>query len=142
MTIYEILAVALIISILVLVALPNFISNKDRAKDSAMESNARALRIMLETYHIDNKIYPENLLTLGHEATNKNYNKIMTNPYNNARGNVESGKWAIDYVGTTGPAGMVTYQPISNNDKYYIFGYDSTGNLHKKSGKVFTMSNG
>ena len=82
MTIYEILAVALIISILVLVALPNFISNKDRAKDSAMESNARALRIMLETYHIDNKIYPENLLTLGHEATNKNYNKIISNEWN------------------------------------------------------------
>lgn len=142
MTIYEILTVAIIISILVMIALPNFIANKDRANDSQIESNARTLRIMLETYKVDHKVYPEDLRTLGYEATKQKYNKAMTNPYSKATGEVESGKWAIDYVGTTGPAGMVTYQPLSNNDKYYIFGYAKDGNFHKKNGKIFTMSNG
>ena len=127
MTIYEILTVAVIISILAMIALPNFIANKDRANDS---------------HKVDHKLYPEDLRTLGYEATKQKYNKAMTNPYSKATGEVESGKWAIDYVGTTGPAGMVTYQPLSNNDKYYIFGYAKDGNFHKKNGKIFTMSNG
>jgi competence protein ComGC len=142
MTIYEILTVALIISILVMVAVPNFIANKDRAHDSQIESNARTLRIMLETYKVDHKLYPEDLRTLGREAIAKNYNKDMTNPYTQASGSVESGKWAIDYVGPAGPAGMVTYQPLTTDDKYYIFGYSKDGALYKKKGKVFTMSNG
>jgi competence protein ComGC len=142
LSIFEILTVVLIISILVTIALPNFIGNKERSKNSSMEANARTLRIMLETYQVDHKIYPEDLRTLGREATLKGYNKNLTNPYTNARGEVESGKWAIDYLGTNGPAGMVTYQPLASNDKYYIFGYDGTGSLHRKQGKVFTMSNG
>lgn len=142
LTIFEILTVAIIISVLAMIALPNFISNRDRSKNSVIESNARTLRIMLETYRVDHKLYPEDLRTLGREATLKGYNKQAVNPYTNARGEVESGKWAIDYLGTSGPPGMVTYQPLTGNDKYYIFGYDGTGNLHKKNGQIFTMSNG
>jgi competence protein ComGC len=142
MTIYEILTVCVIISVLVMIAVPNFIANKDRANDSQIESNARTLRIMLETYKVDHKLYPEDLRTLGYEATQEKYNKAMTNPYSQASGEVESGKWAIDYVGPTGPAGMVTYQPLAGGDKYYIFGYAKDGSFHKKSGKIFTMSNG
>ncbi|MGE3727661.1 MAG: type II secretion system protein [Candidatus Sericytochromatia bacterium] len=142
MTIYEILTVAIIISVLVMIALPNFIANKDRANDSQIESNARTLRVMLETYKVDHKLYPDDLRTLGYEATKEKYNKAMANPYSKAIGEVESGKWAIDYVGPTGPAGMVTYQPLAGGDKYYIFGYAKDGTFHKKSGKIFTMSNG
>lgn len=142
LTIFEILTVAIIISVLAMIAIPNFIANQERGKNSALESNARTLRIMLETYRVDNKVYPENLRTLGREATLKGYNKQVANPYTHARGAVESGKWAIDYLGTSGPPGMVTYQPLMNNDKYYIFGYDGSGNLYRKNGQVFTMSNG
>lgn len=142
MTIYEILTVAIIISVLVMIAVPNFIANKDRANDSQIESNARTLRIMLETYKVDHKLYPEDLRTLGYEATQEKYNKPMSNPYSKATGDVETGKWAIDYVGPTGPAGMVTYQPLAGGDKYYIFGYTKDGTFHKKNGQIFTMSNG
>ena len=141
-TILEILTVTAIITILVMIAVPNFINNKDDAKETVAETNARTLRIMLETYKIDQQIYPESLRTLGYEATVKKYNKTVSNPFTNNGGSVESGKWAIDYVGNVGPSGMVVYQPIASNSKYYIFVYDSKGNLLMRKGQIFTMSNG
>lgn len=141
-TLFEVLTAALIISLLVAIALPNFIKSKDKGFEASMESNARTLRIMLETYKVDQGVYPEDLRTLGREATSKGYNKRASNPLQGAKDVVESGKWAIDYVGTTGPAGMVVYQPINANTKYYIFAYNTGGKLLKRNGQVFTMSNG
>ncbi len=141
-TIVEILTVAIIITILVTIAIPNFVRNKDDAKEAVAETNARTLRIMLETYKVDQQTYPESLRTLGYEATAKKYNKTVNNPFTNSSGSVESGKWAIDYVGNVGPSGMVAYQPIANNSKYYIFAYDRKGDLLKRKGQIFTMSNG
>ncbi|HEY9843433.1 MAG: prepilin-type N-terminal cleavage/methylation domain-containing protein [Candidatus Sericytochromatia bacterium] len=141
-TIFEILTVVIIITILALIAIPNFIHSKDNAQEASMETNARTLRIMLETYKVDYSEYPEDLRTLGREATAKKYNKEAANPFTGVGGPVESGKWAMDYVGTTGPPGMVAYQPVSGNTKYYIFAYERNGNLLKRNGQVFTMSNG
>lgn len=142
LTIFEILTVTLIITILALIAIPQFIGSKNRAYEASAESNARTLRIMLETYKVDHQVYPENLLTLGVDATSRKYNKEVNNPITNAKGLVESGKWAIDYLGTNGPPGMVTYQPLSGNSKFYIFIYDHTGSLLQHKGQVFSMSNG
>ncbi|PKL75920.1 MAG: hypothetical protein CVV27_12920 [Candidatus Melainabacteria bacterium HGW-Melainabacteria-1] len=142
LTIFEILTVALIISILALIAIPNFIKSKDDANEATVETNAGVLRTMLETYKVDHHLYPEDLRTLGREATIKKYNKEAQNPFTGTRGIVESGKWAIEYVGTSGPVGMVSYQPLSGNTKYYIFLYDRTGQLLKRKGKVYALSNG
>jgi competence protein ComGC len=142
-TVLEGLTVVLIITILVLIVMPNFINNKERATESQILGNIRTLRIMLETYKVDNKIYPENLQTLGIEASNKGYNKILKNPYTNANGSVESGKWAINYVEPPAPApGFVGYQPFDENNSYYLFGYDRNGQFIKREGKVYTITNG
>lgn len=142
LTILEILTVAIIISVLAMIVMPNFIRQQDNAKQASMESNARTLRIMLETYKVDHSVYPEDLRTLGRVATEKKYNKILPNPFSGARGEVESGKWALDYLGEQGPPGMVAYQPLQSNSKYYLFCYDRGGKLHKRSGKVYTLTNG
>lgn len=142
LTILEILTVCIIIGVLAMIAIPNFIHSKDNAYEASMETNARTLRVMLETYKTDHSLYPDDLRVLGYEATAKKYNKTVSNPYTNAGGGVESGKWALDYTGTTGPAGMVAYQPLAANSKYYIFCYDRNGQLFKRKGQVFTMSNG
>lgn len=139
-TIFEILTVAVIISVLVAIVLPNFIRNKEKAYEASLESNFRTLRIMLETYKVDYSVYPEDLRTLGRAASLKGYNKAVPNPITTKQGLVENGVWAVMYTGTTGPPGMVAYQPVA--DKYYILGYNSEGNLHQKSGKVYQMSNG
>lgn len=143
LTILEILTAAIIISILVMIVMPNFISSQNRAKNSAAKTNARTLRVMLETYFVDHKIYPEKLTTLGYEATAKKYNKKVGNPYTAQEGIVESGKWAVMYLGPNGgPAGTVAYQPISSNSKYYLFVYNERGDLLQEKGKAFTMTNG
>lgn len=143
LTILEILTAAVIISILVMIVMPNFISSQNRAKNSAAKTNARTLRVMLETYFVDHKIYPEKLTTLGYEATTKKYNKKVGNPYTTQEGIVESGKWAVMYLGPNGgPPGTVAYQPISSNSKYYLFVYNERGDLLQEKGKAFTMTNG
>ncbi len=139
-TVFEALTAAVIISVLVAIALPNFIRSKDRAYEASIETNARTLRIMLENYKVDQSVYPEDLRTLGREATLRGYNKTLTNPISQTGGLVENGAWAVMYTGPTGPAGMVTYNPVA--DKYYIFGYDAEGKLHQKAGEVFQMTNG
>ncbi len=141
-TVFEILTVVLIITILVLIAVPNFIKSKDDAFESSMKANARTLRIMLETYKVDNQIYPDDLRTLGREASLKGYNKKANNPLKSSGGLVEDGKWAVMYTGTTGPEGMVAYNPLTDLSKYYIMIYDSQGNLLIHKGTVYTMSNG
>jgi len=141
-TVFEILTVVLIITILVLIAVPNFIKSKDDAFESSMMANARTLRIMLETYKVDNQAYPEDLRTLGREATLKSYNKKVTNPLKSSGNVVESGAWAVMYTGTTGLPGMIAYNPLSDLTKYYIMIYDSQGNLLQHKGTVYTMSNG
>lgn len=141
-TVFEILTVVLIITILVLIAVPNFIKSKDNAFEASMKANARTLRIMLETYKVDNQAYPEDLRTLGREATLKKYNKQVNNPLNSNGGFVEGGAWAVMYTGTTGPGGMVAYNPLSDLSKFYIMIYDSKGSLLQEKGTVYTMSNG
>ena len=142
MTIFEILTVVVIITILVMVVMPNFVRSKDRAMDSSAKTNSRTLQMMLETYYIDYKIYPESLSVLGYESTAKKYNKIIANPYTAKKGLVESGQWAIDYLGPTGPAGLVAYQPILSNTKYYIFVYNAKGGLLQYKGKPYRKTNG
>lgn len=141
-TVLEALTAAIIISVLVMIVMPNFIRSKDHAYEASMETNARTLRVMLETYKVDHNLYPEDLRTLGREASTKRYNKEVANPITGVNGVVESGKWAIDYVGTSGPSGTVAYQPLAANSKYYLFIYDTKGNLLRRKGQVFTMTNG
>lgn len=140
LTVFEILTVTIIITILAAVAIPNFIRSKDKAYEASLESNARTLRVMLETYKVDNSVYPEDLRTLGRHATSRTYNKTVPNPITQNKGVVENGVWAVMYTGTTGPPGMVAYQPVL--DKYYIFGYDAEGQLHQKRGQVYQLGNG
>lgn len=142
LTIFEILTVAIIISVLAMIALPNFIRSKSDAQEASAETNAGVLRTMLETYKVDNHFYPEDLRTLGYEATAKKYNKSASNPFTGINGEVESGKWALDYLGTNGPVGMVAYQPLADNSKFYIFVYDRNGQLLKRRGTVYALSNG
>lgn len=139
-TVFEVLTVAIIITILAAIAMPNFIRSKDKAYEASLETNARTLKLMLETYKVDHAVYPEDLRTLGRDATQRGYNKSISNPISRNVGIVENGAWAVMYTGITGPPGMVAYQPVL--DKYYIFGYGAKGDLHQKKGQVFQQSNG
>lgn len=142
LTVFEILTVAIVITVLVGIAVPNFITSKSRGAEGVLQTNVRVLRVMLETYKTYYQVYPEDLRTLGRHATEEKYNKSASNPFNGQSGIVESGKWAIEYVGTSGPPGVVAYQVLDNNQKYYIFAYTKNGKLMERSGEVYAATNG
>lgn len=58
-TLIELLIVVAIISILAAIALPNFLEAQTRAKVSRAKNDMRALATALETYHADNRAYPQ-----------------------------------------------------------------------------------
>jgi type IV pilus assembly protein PilA len=63
-TLIELLVVILIIGILAAIAIPSFISQKDKANDAAAKSYVRSMQTAEETYFTDNNSYAPNLAAL------------------------------------------------------------------------------
>lgn len=140
-TILEVMTAIAIISVLVAIAVPNFMHMTDRALEKEVMTNMRQLAIMLETYRVDWKAYPEDLLILGNEATSKGYNKSLRNPYTGRSGPVgRPNVWAIEYV-ESGPVGFVGFEYLSPN-QFRLYGYDKEGRRLKQKGTTFVITNG
>lgn len=58
-TLIELLIVVAIIAILAAIAVPNFLEAQVRAKTSRVKSDHRTIATAMETYYIDNNVYPE-----------------------------------------------------------------------------------
>lgn len=58
-TLIELLIVVAIIAILAAIAVPNFLEAQTRARLSRVKADHRSIATALETYHIDNNVYPE-----------------------------------------------------------------------------------
>jgi type IV pilus assembly protein PilA len=63
-TLIELLVVILIIGILAAIAIPSFISQKDKAGDASAKSFVRNMETTQETYFTDNNAYAANLAAL------------------------------------------------------------------------------
>jgi len=63
-TLIELLVVILIIGILAAIAIPSFLSQKNKANDAAAKSYARNMQTAEETYYTDNNTYTLNLSDL------------------------------------------------------------------------------
>jgi len=63
-TLIELLVVILIIGILAAIAIPSFLSQKDKAGDAAAKSFARNMQTAEETYYTDNNTYTATLSDL------------------------------------------------------------------------------
>ena len=63
-TLIELLVVILIIGILAAIAIPSFISQKDKAGDASAKSYARNMQTAQETYFTDNNAYANSLALL------------------------------------------------------------------------------
>ena len=63
-TLIELLVVILIIGILAAIAIPSFLSQKDKAGDASAKSYARNMQTAQETYFTDNNAYADDLARL------------------------------------------------------------------------------
>jgi type IV pilus assembly protein PilA len=63
-TLIELLVVILIIGILAAIAIPSFLSQKDKAGDASAKSFARNMQTAQETYFTDNDTYANSLASL------------------------------------------------------------------------------
>lgn len=63
-TLIELLVVILIIGILAAIAIPSFLSQKDKAGDASAKSYVRSMQTAMETYYTDNSSYNTNLAGL------------------------------------------------------------------------------
>jgi len=61
-TLIELLVVVAIITILAGIAVPNFVDAQTRSKVSRAQTDLRTIAVALETYHVDNNLYPPSTL--------------------------------------------------------------------------------
>ncbi|MBC7542828.1 MAG: prepilin-type N-terminal cleavage/methylation domain-containing protein [Candidatus Sericytochromatia bacterium] len=140
-TIIELMTAIVILTVLVMVGVPNFIGRVNKAKEAQLMSNMRMLVVMLETYRADWMEFPQNLADLSAAADAKGYNKEGVNPFNSAKGKLGSPQvWAIDFV-NPGPAGYAGYEYVGPT-QYRVYGYDKDGLPLKRDGQIFKLTNG
>jgi len=81
-TLIELLIVVAIIAILAAIAVPNFLEAQVRAKIARVMSDQRSLATALETYYVDQNIYPAQARdggTYGTSGVKENYNYYIPN---------------------------------------------------------------
>ena len=109
-TLIELLVVILIIGILAAIAIPSFISQKDKAGDASAKSYARNMQTAQETYFTDNNAYADTLARL------QAIEPVLRD---------QPGSRAPTTTNT--PAGGFTVNATSNKDVTYTITRDSGG---------------
>jgi len=111
-TLIELLVVILIIGILAAIAIPSFLSQKDKAGDASAKSFARNMQTAQETYFTDNNAYADDLGRLQTIEPALNETPGRTAP-----------------VALNTPAGGFTVRATSDKGVTYIIIRNPTGTL-------------
>jgi type IV pilus assembly protein PilA len=130
-TLIELLVVIIIIGILAAIAIPVFLSQRQKGYDAQAKSDARNLATLEETYQVDNSVYVLGANLAAVQAALTDYKKSA---------NVSA--VAIDFVnaaGTNSPAGTATtgfcVQTTSSSGHTFVYN-NNAGGLQPGTGAV------
>ena len=122
-TLIELMIVVVIIGILAAIAIPNFISMQDRAKESSVKANMHTLQLAIEDFAVQNEgTYP----VAGDDAAvqaNLPGGAYMTNPFNTA---VVMG---MSWIGAPAVSGNVGSNPAATITGYNLQGFGKSAVL-------------
>ena len=153
-TLIELLVVIIILGILIAIAVPSYLSFKDRANKSAAQANVRAVLPDVESYNADNvpdgtndpngSSIPSNGVAAGAvDTTDNGYNGMTTTilraQYDQALPNqlwiapADSGETGYPSGIATVPAGAKDYCIVSQNGNWYAWKLGPGGLLKTSS---------
>lgn len=127
-TLIELMIVVVIIGILAAIAIPNFISMQDRAKEGSVKSNMHTVQLAVEDYAVKN---------VGNYAADSDVTVLevdVTNPFDSGATGLQGEE--------ADASGEVGYEHDSyGSTNYTITGYGKDGILQGADGTTFIMSN-
>ena len=135
-TLIELMIVVVIIGILAAIAIPNFISMQDRAKEGSVKSNMHTIQLAVEDYAVQNVgNYSEQAAFVTEALDGDGINDAnVGNPFDNSVVGLVAGSATV-----SGHTGYLHTAYGSTN--YTITGWGKDGILLDASGGTFILSN-